>query len=995
MMGQRLVSTRLVLVAWVLGGWVTAGLLPRAWMLSSVAQEMPVLSAAQKTELAEADRLNHQVVQLYQQGQYAAAIPLAEKALVIREHVLGKDHPDVAQSLNNLAGLYQTEGRYTEAEPLYRRSLQIYEIHLGKDNPNVANSLNNLAELYRLQGRYAEAEPLYRRSLQIYEIRLGKDNPDVADSLNNLATLYQAQGHYAEAEPLYRRSLQIYETRLGKDNPDVADSLNNLATLYRLQGRYAEAEPLYRRSLQIFETRLGKDHPDVATSLDNLAELYRLQGRYAEAEPLYRRSLQIFETRLGKDHPAVANSLNNLAELYRLQKHYLEAELLYRRSLQIFETRLGKDHPAVARSLNNLAALYQTQGRYQEAEALYRRSLQILETLLGKDHPDVATSLNNLATLYQSQGNTSRALTSLQQGLQVQEVNLAANLIIGSEQQKRDYIATISRATDEVISLNLQAASTNADAAHLALTTLLQRKGRILDAQTDNLTRLRQNLTPDLQTKLDQLARLDTQRSALYYSSLSRTNPEQYHVNLQALQQQTTDLEAELNRRSAEFRTTFQPVTLEAVQKQLPANTLLIELATYRPFNPKAKPDATWGKPHYAAYLLSPNGTLNALDLGETAPIDQLAAQLRRLLETPTIDPKPIARRLDAALLQPIRDLYRRSAGLSPSAPLPHLLISPDGYLNLIPFAALVDENNRYLAETTEISYLTSGRDLLRLASQPPSQQPSLILANPNYDRPGTAIPLPIAQTAHKPLATRAIDLSGLHFDPLPGTGTEAHAIALELPNAHLLTDTQASKTALQQAQSPRILHIATHGFFLQDLPEPDPNRSRSFLTLSSDRATALPYPEPTATQPNTTLGQNPLLRSGLALAGANLTQANRTNGILTALEASNLHLRGTQLVVLSACETGLGDIADGEGVYGLRRALTLAGAETEMMSLWKVSDEGTKDLMVKYYDKLRHGIGRSDALLQTQREFLQNPQYRHPYYWASFILSGDWHPLH
>jgi tetratricopeptide (TPR) repeat protein len=368
-----------------------------------------------------ADELNKKVVELYREGKFAEAVPLAQQALAIDEKALGPDHPDVATDLNNLAELYRNQGRYAEAEPLLKRALAIREKALGPDHSDVAGSLNNLATLYRDQGRYAEAEPLYKHSLAINEKALGPDHPDVAKSLKNLAALYVDRSRYADALPLYKRSLAIKEKALGPDHPDVALSLNNLAILYRDQGRYAEAEPLYKHSLAINEKALGPDHPAVAVSLNNLAERYDEQGRYAEAEPLYKRSLAIREKALGPDHPAVATALNNLAELYRNQGRYAEAEPLLKRALAIREKALGPEHPDVALSLNNLAILYRDQGRYAEAEPLDKRALAIREKALGLDHPAVAQSLNNLAALYDNQGRYAEAEPLLKRALAIRE----------------------------------------------------------------------------------------------------------------------------------------------------------------------------------------------------------------------------------------------------------------------------------------------------------------------------------------------------------------------------------------------------------------------------------------------------------------------------------------------------------------------------------------------------------------------------------------------
>jgi tetratricopeptide (TPR) repeat protein/CHAT domain-containing protein len=354
------------------------------------------------------------------QGRYAEAEALLKRAIAINEKVLGRDHPDVADALNNLAVLYRVQGRYADAEPLYKRSLAIREKALGRRNPGVGQSLNNLALLYRAEGRYAEAEPLYKRALIIYEKALGPDHLEAANTLNNLAWLYQVQGRYAEAEPICKRALAIREKALGPDHPDVAIALNTLALLYRSQGRYPEAEPLLKRAVAINEKALGTDHPSVGQSLNNLALLYRVQGRYAEAEPLYKHTVTILEMALGPDHPNVAASLNNIAEIYRVQGRYAEAEPLYKRAVAINEKAQGSEH-AEASTLNNLALLYRAQGRYAEAEALLKRAVAINEKVLGPEHPDLATALNTLAEVYRAQGRYAEAEVLLKRTLFIRE----------------------------------------------------------------------------------------------------------------------------------------------------------------------------------------------------------------------------------------------------------------------------------------------------------------------------------------------------------------------------------------------------------------------------------------------------------------------------------------------------------------------------------------------------------------------------------------------
>lgn len=264
-----------------------------------------------------AELLNEAGLYCFERAQYAESVALFKRSLVIRERVLGAEHPEVAMSLSNLAALYDHQGRYEEAEPLFKRALDIRERAPEPNQLDVALILNNLAGFYDHQGRYAEAEPLYERSLSIRERALGPDHPSVATSLNNLAAVYDSQNRCAEAEPLLERSLVIREQTLGPNHPDVARSLSSLAAVYHKQGRYAEAKPLLERSLSIREQALGPDHPDVSKSLNNLAALYESQSLYAEAKPLLERSLSICEKTLGPNHPKIVSIRKQYTELLK------------------------------------------------------------------------------------------------------------------------------------------------------------------------------------------------------------------------------------------------------------------------------------------------------------------------------------------------------------------------------------------------------------------------------------------------------------------------------------------------------------------------------------------------------------------------------------------------------------------------------------------------------------------------------------------------------
>jgi CHAT domain-containing protein len=435
-----------------------------------------------------------------------------------------------------------------------------------------------------------------------------------------------------------------------------------------------------------------------------------------------------------------------------------------------------------------------------------------------------------------------------------------------------------------------------------------------------------------------------------------------------------------LSARSERFRAQTRPVTLSAVQAALPADCALIEFAVYTPQEPRTEKEEP---PRYIAYTLEAQGQPKWADLGETAVIDRAVGAWRKALRDPNrMDVKRLARAVDEKVMRPLRPLLGDRLGDKR-----RLLIAPDGSLNLIPFAPLVDERNQYLIESYTISYLTSGRDLLRLQTSQPSESAPMVVANPAFGRAATAV----ARAGQNAAGFRSggpgprqNDPDQIYFQPLPSTRREALAIKATLRKASMLLRDQATESALKRARAPRILHIATHGFFLDDQEAP-PAETRGFFDDDPLRASGLRFSKWAAKV------ENPLLRSGLALAGANQGRGGDDDGLLTALEVAGLDLWGTKLVTLSACDTGVGEVKNGEGVQGLRRALVLAGSESQVMSLWPVLDSTTWDLMVPYYKALRQGKGRSDGLRQAQLRMLRSEDCQHPFYWAAFIQSGEW----
>jgi CHAT domain-containing protein/Tfp pilus assembly protein PilF len=913
-------------------------------------------------------------------GEYAIAEPLEQRSLAIREKVLGPEHLEVAISLNNLAKLHCKRGDCLKSEPLYQRALTIFEKELGQQHPYVASTIDNLAVVYQSMAEYAKAEHLYQRSLAIREKALGPEHPEVAVTLNNLANIYIDGGEYLKAEPLHQRALAIREKAQGPAHPDVAQSLKNLGILYSKKGDYAKAEQFLQRSLAIAEKALGPYHISIANTLDRLSTVYYYKINFGQAERLLRQELAIWEKSQAPDHPEVAIALNKLGVLYRNRGDYLTAESLLQRSLAIKEKALGPDHPSVAYNLNDLAILYRDRRHFLEAQRLFQRALTIREKALRPEHPDIAESLDELAVLYAAKGDFAQAVTIQSRANFVSESSLASNLATGSERHKLACLALFSNQTDFTLSLHSRALPRDAQALDLAFTTLLRRKGRGLDVMADTIAALRRRAAPEDKALFDRLAEARSQLAVFTFKGSGTDKLETYLARLKLLGDRVEELESALSARNPDFRSQAQSVTMAAVQSAIPAGGALVEFAVYTPQDPRNNKNKL--PPRYLAYLLAAQGRPRWIDLGEAAPIDRAITAWRQALRNPRrTDVNRLARAVDEKVTRPVLALAQSGFG-APS----RLLIAPDGLLNLIPFAALVDRQGRYLVERYSISYLTSGRDLLRPQTVRSGERYAVIVADPDYGAMASAVasrgrgvglPSGLPQSAGSRL-----NVAQIYFPPLKGTAGEARALKAILPRATVFTRERATEGALKQLHSPSVLHVATHGFFLQDQDlELVGGRHARDATVRS-----LVRPDH--------LVENPLLRSGLALAGVNqrLGRADQgDDGILTALEAAGLDLWGTKLVALSACDTGVGEVKNGEGVFGLRRALALAGSETQVMSLWPVSDLGARDFMIEYYKALRRGDGRGDGLRHVQLELLKRERRRHPFYWASFIQSGEW----
>lgn len=914
--------------------------------------------------------LNNLALLNVNKGDYARAEPLYQRALAIYEKILGPDDPEVATSLNNIAMLYDSLGDYAKAEPLYQRALAIREKALGSGHPDVANSLNNLASLYRSMGDYARAEPLYQRSLAIREKTLGPENTDVATTLNNLAGLYQSLDDYVRAEPLYQRSLAIMEKALGPEHTNAANCLNNIAFLYVSIGDYAKAEPLYQRALAIREKALGPDHPDVANSLNNLAGLYRSSGDYARAEPLYQRSLAIIEKALGPDNLYAATIMNNLAVLYDyFMGDYAMAESLYKRTLAIREKGLGPDHPDTGTSLNNLAGLYRTLGDYAKAGPLYQRSLAIYEKALGPEHSNVATCLNNMALTHAGSDDFKKAHDIFLKAQPIEDRLIDQVMGFTSEDQKMKFLSIKRWSLYAFMSLVDQYLSSDPSAVKDASDIWLRRKGIVLEAQKRYQEALIYSDDTEAVKTFQDLAGIRAMLSRLVFGGPGKEGSEAYRKRIDELEAQKEKLEARLSQLSQAFAVQKKAAKANSdqVAGALPENTILLEFARIEMYNFKGKENEVRSLPsRYIAFLLyaGKEGRVKMIDLGDASKIDDTVARFKvgmsQVKDVNGVKALELSGTLYDLVFAPVRTAL---------GDVKEVFISPDGNLNLIPFEVLKGPDGRYLIEDYTFNYLSAGRDVLGFGQEERKGGKALLMGDPDFDAgAGEKNPALRKEDAEvKEDTKRSTDMSGLHFTRLPGTREEVQAIRKILgeAKADIYTGNKALEDVLEgRKEPPGILHLATHGFFLNDLDLPDPGEA--MLDRGIQQVSA-----PKTTDRKIKI-ENPLLRSGIALAGANnalkLEDAEKSDGIVTAEKILGLRLRGTDMVVLSACETGLGEVNNGEGVFGLCRAFTQAGSKSLVMSMWSVPDKETKELMVEFYRNIQSGkMNRCQALRQAE----------------------------
>ncbi|MGH9870826.1 MAG: CHAT domain-containing protein [Candidatus Polarisedimenticolia bacterium] len=931
------------------------------------------------------------VTALCAQKKYAEAESAGRSFLAQAEREHGPGSPQAAAALDAIVSIgYASAGSWRPADilPLAERAVRIKEALPVPDEAGLALSLKQLAHSLAFLGRPVEAISLMTRVLDIREKLNGKDHPLVAEAHNNLAASLGAAGDYAAARPHFEDALAIYEKTLGPLHNKTQTTRFNLGKLLEALGDYEAARTFFEHvmnSRKIEPRPAGPGGP--AGAMLVYGGLLRKMGEPRAAEPYVRRGLELMKEAHGPTSSHVGWALSSLARLYEDMGRSDEALPLYEESLRLLTGALGPRHPGVAEAMASLAALKAAAGDRAGALRLAEESLRIREENGSGPQAARAGTMLLLAALERSSGHARRALDL---ALEVEELirshfhEVARGL---SQRQAFGYERIRTSGLDLALTLaSDEEGEPRADSVRRIWDQLVQSRALVMDEMGIRRAAEAAGQEPGLENLAASLSTARTRLSQIVMNVPEQKDAAAHRTKVAQARSEKERAERELSEASARFRSLLAPGpgSLDEVARHLPARSVLV---SYIVFERSGGPSRQESIPWYGALRIDSTQRQPAfVPLRPAAEIEQLVSAWRREVGLDPAAPYEAGgearfRRAAAALRAAVWDPV--AAGLQDAR---HVFIVPDGALQLVSFATLPLGEQRYLVDSDfDIHYLSAERDLARSTSSPPTKG-LLILGAPDFDsRPGATSSAPPTTASRR---RSPCDLPGsLRFEPLPGSRVEIERIESLWSErkrdgtpgmvTRLMGDQAGESRFKAQAGGHEVLHLATHGFFTADGCSSGTAETPAVAASLDDS----------------------LLTTGLALAGVNrrdeAVRAGEDDGILTAEEMASLDLSSTQWVVLSACETGLGRIVSGEGVLGMRRSLAIAGAGTVIMSLWRVEDEATQIWMSALYEARLDGLSTAAAMRASSRALLEDLRRRgrttHPYFWGAFVAEGDW----
>lgn len=957
-------------------------------------------------------------------GEFGKAKAALVRTLTILRQTYGEQHPETARALDNLGELLTAKGEFAEAKTYLEKSLQIRRQTLGEWHPDVAASLYNLGSHAQALGDLPTALACFQRSRDIASQAYGPQHPMALNASEQLGVLLMDEGKYAAALPLLTA---IYESRLaalGDDNVDVAESLMRVAEVRANLGDEAAARADLEVVLKTMRAAFGEDHLSVAEVHNMIGHLLMRDENWSEARTRFEEELRIRRKVLGERNGQVAFPLGALAIVLQEQGEVAAAKDLLEQAVAIARENFGAENPASAQLLSSLAGVNHDLGEFELAKTQLNQALEQVRAVVGEVHPETSVLLSNLGIVEALEGDFLAAADRIAQSRAIDQQLLETQLHRLSEQRMRQFVAVSAGNLDLLASLPIadlgladQAAEALLFEKALAFEVLNRRRAvERLALDDPEVAELRQKL-------------LAAQRSleSLSVAAPAKGETAELTAKRQQLQRQCEQCENQLATRVAARigdRQTLD-VSLAEVREHLSTGAVLVEFLRHRAID-VTSPTLSWLPDRYAAAVIpaDPGQPVAWIDLGPAVAIDKLIEEL----STAT---REYARYVSISDEIDLEDEYRKTAARLHAlvfAPLAgalgdsrQIFLGADGRLHELPFEALVSDTGDFLLEQGyQFAYLNSGRDLLQPVAESPGRG-VYVFAGPNYNlaheaRVALAETVSLDGTAVQEAAgaegqTDATALALLDapaivrggetragWRPLPGADLEGREAAeaftgRDYQPVRTFTGDEALERLVKQVRRPRVLVLVTHGDFLKDEAPTarGPSLSRGSVDLDSRSATGA--------RTGLLAAGDPMLRSYLVFAGANEIDdapagSPLENGWLTAREIAGLDLRGTELVVLSACNTNRGESRNGQAVVGMRSAFLFAGARTIVGSLFEVPNVETRQLMKPFYDAVAAGEGKLAALsaakLQFVRERRETHGAAHPFYWASFTLIGD-----
>jgi CHAT domain-containing protein len=847
---------------------------------------------------------------------------------------VGRDTVDYANQLYNWKLYKLAESSFLDAKAYLEYNNLTGDISYIK-------CLADLALVYLAQGKTTDSEALINTSLEASS-KLGDHAPAYITNINTKAKYDQMIGHYNEAEKEFDQALELARKVFTENSLQYAIVLNNKAMLYQNVGRYAEGIELMKtavaKSDEAFKKAMKrKNSYDSRRFQSNLAFMYQMSGQFAEAETTFLDMKKVYENNGASGNPEYAIVLDQLAVLYMQTKKMDQVEPLLKRALEIFKKKHGEESPTYARVTSDLGIFYRMAGKHTDAEPLLVKAMNIREKVFGTSHPDYVRTKEELAILYWKMSQWDKAYEQYKPVMD-KTVDFINNYFPPmSEAEKTKYWDITFPRFQRFNNFALAAAEAKPSIIEDIYDYQTATKALLLNATN----KIKQAILSSGDQALikDYLLWLDKKEALSRYYSLSKDELSQQKIDLPALEAEANKMERSLSSRSGEFSSGYstQKVTFKQIRDVLADNEAVVEIIRLGVFDQDFTKDSK-----YIALVLSKSMQQPKLVVLENGnQLDTRYAKFyRNTIQqrlTDDISYEQYWAKIDAQL-QGKKVVY----------------ISPDGAYNQININTLKKPTGDYVLNQYDLVILGNSKDLIGLRTGKiisPAKN-ALLLGFPDYGGDGIAA--------------------------LPGTKVEIDNVSKILKTGGYqvsqFTQLQASEKNIKSVKSPALMHIATHGYFLKDTE----NGGDAFGVSAQNAA------------------NNPLLRSGLMLANAAKTisganQANiesNDNGILTAYEAMNLNLENTDLIVLSACETGLGDVKNGEGVYGLQRAFLVAGAHAMIMSLWKVDDAATQQLMTNFYTNWIKLGNKQKAFKQAQLQLMT--KFKEPYYWGAFVMMGQ-----